>query len=459
MTLKEFQDKVKSGQVSLGSKLAMRNENIQRRDNRKTYERLQRAKSKVSRILIPKEIALDFDPACGMETDEFNEDHKFRPLMTPSSLALILKEYANTVPETKQRLMSKSGVSDWDTSDVGTLTEMDKKVFRPYLYPVIFTLPVFNVKLKTMSNNQWGRDYLIRVQRDPITNRVVGEVPLPLKANYFYASVAQEEINELEERVKNKIEDYTDQQLQQKRSDIREARIMVSGDRPSNWLRVIEIDVIPRTLGIDQGKFSLADATKDSTANCIRMTRYTKELQNTVDKYRNGNWELRDTNFDFYEVNMVCPVSGDKPADIGRETRYEKPDLPISEEAGFDNFLKQYNELFSDDEDAEKTVWASTRICEYDEDVERRLREALSLGIDLKSKYVTDNVILRNKDFITEIFGERGDHLIMMAEEDISGKKAGGPGVPGDAATRREYDLDAMEQFSEEDLGLEMTEQ
>ena len=86
MTLKEFKEKASQGKVSMGSQLAMRNENIQARKRVNQYTKLKREKSKVCRLLVPKEIALDFDPMTGSVTDEFNADRKFRPLMAPSEL-------------------------------------------------------------------------------------------------------------------------------------------------------------------------------------------------------------------------------------------------------------------------------------------------------------------------------------------------------------------------------------
>lgn len=456
MTLKEFKEKTSQGKVSMGSQLAMRNENIQERKRVNQYTKLKREKSKVCRLLVPKEIALDFDPMTGSVTDEFNADRKFRPLMAPSELALILKEIADSVPETKERLMSRSGVEEWDTSNFSELTEVDKAVFRPYLYPVIYTIPVFNTTLKTMSRNSYGASFIIKVDRDPITNRVIGETPLPLQANYFFRAVAQEEISELKSRVEKGEEDLTDKQLTDKIRQINDARVLVSSEFPSNWVRVIEVPLNPTDMSIDPS-FKVGTVTNESMPDFVRLSRYTSELRETILKFRTGAWKNKDVNFDFYEFDMVCPTTGDKPADVGRATRYEKPEMSISEQEGFAKFIDVYREAFGKDEYAEQTVLTSTYFKNYDSSVEKKLLEALSLEIDLANRYVTEEVLISNQEFITTVFGEQGDEILLQAEMGISGKSKGNFNPA--KAEEPTYDLNEMTSFDDVDLDMdEITE-
>ena len=445
MNLKQFREKMKSGEISAGSKLAMRNEAIQT-NKRTTYERLKKEKGKVCKLVIPKELALDFDPEVGESTEEFNAAHKFRPLLVPSTMALILKEIADNNEKTKERFMAKAGVEAWDTSDCTTLTAEDKKVFTPYLYPVIYTLPVVNVKLKAMTTTAWGRDYLMRIKRDPITNKVEGETPLPLQANYFFRALAAEECDELESKVRKGEIDLSDKQLSEKKSDIRGARILVSSDKPSNWVRLLEIP-LNEDMSLKDA-FNAGKMTAESVNDYIRITRCSSELMSSLQKFK-STWKAKDTNFDFYEVDMVCPVDKDDPMLIGKDTRYEKTDCSLISIEGYDTFLAAYKKRFDNDEDAEKLMWASTGITEYNEDIEKRLMESLEMEIDLESPYLTEKVIKNNANFLQMVFPDESDEMIMSAEGGFSGRKAGNfdPGKE-----QAEYDLEKMSAMDDLDL-------
>lgn len=457
MTLKDFQQQVNEGKVAMGSQLAMRNENIQVRKRVHRYTKLKREKAKVSRLVVPKEIALDFDPRTGEVTEEFNADTKFRPMIAPSEFALILKELADTVPGTKERIMAKAGVDSWDTSDYKKLTDEDKAVFRPYLYPMIYTVPIFTTTLKTMSKNAYGTSYIIKVDRDPVTNRVVGEEPLPILANYFFRAVAQEEINELKESAKNDAT-LTDAQLKDKIRQINDARVMVSSDFPSNWIRVLEIPLDASTMDV-MPTCKLSAVTDESFSDFVCLSRYTTELRETISKFRAGAWKNRDVNFDFYEFDMVCPLNADNPADVGRNTRYERVEYPLAEKEGFSQFMKVYYDVFGRDENAEQTVLTSTYFKNYDDTIEKRLLEACSLEIDLKSKYLTDNVILSNQDFLTAVFAEEADDLIMRADAGISGREQGTYSAEQVKKDDKEYDLNKMAELEDMDLDMEEIEE
>ena len=453
ITLEEFKRKLQSGEISLGSSLKMRNEQSQVRHQAKRYNRIERKKSKLSKLLIPKEIALDFDPRVGYETEEFNQNNKFRPIAAATTLALAIKAMAAATPETKERIMKRSGMTAWDLSDLEHLTPEDKIAFRPYLYPQIFTLPTFNVKLRGFSKNPWGRDFIIRVDRDPITAKVVGDVPTPLQANYLYSALAREEVAELEEKVKSGEIVLTDEQITEKKRNIYSGRVKVSSDRASNYIRCVEIPLDAASFAPEDPKV-LATSTQNSVQSMMVLSRYTAELESAIAKFRDGAWKRSDNNFDYYELDMVCPNNKTDPKEIGQFTRYEKVDTPLSNLEGYDTFMKAYYDFINDETDVEQVVWTSTGVRNFMQDDEVKMLTAMESDLDLKSPYFTQKVITANKDIISKVFGEIGDELILAAEAGFSEKPVGNADNDTAAKEAKEYDLSDLVDDTNMDLDI-----
>lgn len=453
MNLEEFKRKMSTGEIALGSALKMRNENAQNKTRAKMYKRIERKQGKMSKLLIPKEIALDFDPRTGDETDEFNADNKFRPVASVTTLALAIKSMASTVPATKERIMQRSGLSSWDLSDLEHITDEDKIAFAPYIYPQIFTLPTINVKLKGISQNAWGRDFIVRVNRDPITGHVVGDAPTLIQANYLYSAMAREEVAVLEESVKNGTVTLTDEQLAEKKRSIYSGRVHVSSDRASNYIRCVEIPLDPATCDITSD-VKLSCTTPEMVHNMMCLSRFTTELQTTIDKLKNGVWKKYDKYLDFYEVDMVCPADKTDKKEIGMYTRYEKPDTALDTLNGYNEFVKAYIDYVDSENELETIVWTSTGLREFSEDDERRVLACMESDIDVESPYLTKNIILANKDIIMRVFGEKGDLMVVAAEGGFS-EKADGVSDPSTAQDEaKKYDLSDMVEYD----GLEMPE-
>lgn len=446
MNLEEFKRKMSTGEIALGSALKMRNEAAQSKTRAKTYKRIERKQGKMSKLLIPKEIALDFDPRVGTETDEFNAENKFRPVASATTLALAIKALAKDVPATKEKIMQRSGLASWDLSDLERVTEEDKIAFAPYVYPQIFTLPTINVKLKGISQNAWGRDFIVRVNRDPITGHVVGDTPTLLQANYLYSAMAREEVAVLEESVKNGTVTLTEEQLTDKKRSIYNGRIHVSSDRASNYIRCVEIPLDPATCSLDKD-VKLACTTPEAIHSMMCLSRYTTELQTTMEKLRSGAWKKYDQYFDFYEVDMTCPSDKTDKKEIGQYTRYEKPDTALGSVEGYNEFLKAYIEYVDSETELETVVWSSTGLREFCEDDERRVLACMESDIDLESPYLTSSIITANKDIIMRVFGEKGDLLVAAAEEGFSDKEHGISDPKTAPEEAKKYDLNDMMEY------------
>ena len=162
----------KAGQKG-GSELNMRSEDLQKKKRAPRIKMLKKELKKKAKELIVLEIALPFNPATGEEDEMFNPSHKFRPPVSATSAALIIKKYANESAATKERLMKRAGITEWDTSDPDTFTEQDAEVLKKYRVPRLFTINVVSVKIPAITKDR-SRDYAIKVNRDPNTGDIVG---------------------------------------------------------------------------------------------------------------------------------------------------------------------------------------------------------------------------------------------------------------------------------------------
>lgn len=458
MNLAEFKKKMASGEVSGKSKFSMRNEDIQKKAHVNSYNMLKKEQAKLVKLLLIKELAFDFDPTTGSD-EEFNRSNKFRPMMSATSCALLVKQAAAEIPETKRRIMERAGVKEWDLTDVHTLTKEDKEIFDYYAYPQIFTLPVFNVKLKALSAKAWGRNYIIDVKRDPETNKIVGDTPFPLQANYWYNGLAQEAYHKIEVAAKdpdNQEVILTDEQLGKKRSALRDQIVQVSSDYPVNYIRCFEIPLTDSIM-VDSNKMKLDSMTADKFAESLVLTKLSKELSDAIIKFK-STLKKFDTHFDFYELDMSCPTDTDDPKDLGKGTRYEKPTIQAddadreAEKKSMATLEKLVTEVIDNEGEVEQKVWASTRITKYDDTVEEKLLEALQSELSLTDPNVTDSLIKGNKSFVTRVFGEEGDAAILEAEGGFSERKEGSYNEEQVDKDREEATLDMNTMLEEMDL-------
>lgn len=444
ITLEEFKNKMKTGEIALGSKCALRNESIQSKRRNNRLPRLKKEIGKQSRLLFPKELAFPFDPTTG-EDDEFSMDHKFRPMMSATSLALIVKGYANSIDKTKERIMAIAGVDTWDTSDTEHLNDNDKAIFNNFAYPQIFTVPVISTTLSALSKTAWGAQYIIKVERDAETGEIIGELPLPLAANRFYNSIANEKIKAYEK------DNHDDSKTQSdKKTEIRRKCNKVSGDFPANFAVFMEL---PLTDDGELDTKAMGQLTADKLKDYLVLVRYNKEIQGVIERFRTGKYKKQDVNLDYYEFDMVCPTEGDPEdsAEIGRGTRYEKPESESSLRSlpNFEDFYSMYCQRADDAADIEQLVLASTGLSHFNEDVEMKMLAALEADINLKDPSITQKVLENNKEFVSMVFGEEGEALIMEVEAGVSDRVEGNLDVDQAIKDGKEYDINQLLEESE----------
>ena len=459
--LKEFRKKMETGEISTASSLHMRNEDIQQKQRAPQYDYVKKETGKMCKLLIPKEIAIPFNPMTGEEEPEgFNRSNKFRPMASATSVALLVKSYANENESVKAKFLSVVGEEEWDTSDVNTLTEKDKVIFAPYLEISIFTIPVFNVRLKALSSQAWGKNYILDIKRDKDTGKIIGEIPYPVRANRFYAAVANEEVNDYQEKCKNgEIKENDEQQADKVRS-IRQARIRVGSDYPMNYIRCFEVP-LDETCNIKE-VWAQDGVSSVKILPYLKVAKESAGLKDSLTKLRTGGWKTRDIYFDFYELDMTCPTDTTDPKEIGKKTTFDKAEVSIKDLANKDKVLAAIRDCIDEEGDVERKVLSSARTSKYDEDVERKLMMAIGAEFKLDSEWLTESVIKANEEFIIETFGEKGEELCMQADAGLAPETHIKDGADA-SAEGQNFDIDAIMNASESedvdldkmDLGLE----
>lgn len=446
------------------SKLHMRSESIQQRQQIKRIPMLKKGLKKKSKLLLIADLAIPFNPKTGVADDDYNEDNKFRPALSATTVALMLKMMANENEESKNAFMRRAGVEEWDTSDVEHLTAADKAIFNKYRVPRVFTVPVVHVNIPVMTKNEFGKDYAIDVKRDPMTGEVIGEVPLVLKVNKLFRDKIYEEIKEFDDKCNSGELKLTDKQQKEQKSNIYKKN-PVSDVQPSNWVTVFEIPMTEKyKLSSD---FDIVSFDEKAAKEHVVLTRYSQKLRTAIEKYRDGSWEKYDKNFDFFELDMACPTEGDDQSSqgkmlIGKDTEFEKPTNCLDECMSAEELagvLKACGDYLDGAEDIESEVRRSMFTPPYTDEVENQIATSVCTVLDItKDPYMTQRVIEENRDVISLCFSEGGLEMIDLVDAGCSDAPEGALDVAEAAATAKQYSLDS-EEFNDsdaEDIELEV---
>ncbi len=443
------------------SKLHMRSESIQQRQQIKRIPMLKKGLKKKAKLLLVADLAIPFNPKTGVADDEFNEDNKFRPALSATTVALMLKMFANENEETKNTFMRRAGVTEWDTSDVENLTKDDWVVFNKYRVPRVFTVPVVHINIPVMTKKEYGRDYSIAVERDPMTGEVIGDVPLVLKVNKLFRDKIYEEVREFDAKCNSGEYKLTEKQQKEKKGDMYKQN-PVSDVQPANWVTMFEVPMTEKyKLSSD---FDVAAFDEKAAKEHLVLTRYSQKLRTAVEKYKDGSWEKYDKNFDFFELDMACPTEGDDQSSqgkmlIGKDTEFEKPTNCLDECMGTEELsgvITACRDYLDSADDIEAEVRRSMFTPPYTEEVEQQLATSVCTVLDItKDKYITQKVIEENKDVISLCFSEGGLEMIDLLEAGCSDAPEGSLDTGDAAASAKQYSLDS-EEFNDTTGELEL---
>ena len=431
------------------SEFRLRNEDIQSKDRTARIPKIKKELKKKDKLVVPTELAIPFNPVTGEPDDTYNPANKFRPIMSTTALALMLKELANRNEATKNAFMRRAGVEVWDTTNVSELTKEDMAIFKKYRVPVIYTLPVVNIDIPAMTGT-YGRDYTIDVERDPISNALKNpeDEPMVLKANRFFRDLAYEEVADYQKKIDDGIIKDTEKVQKDTKSKIF-GRNPVSDDHPSNWLICLDLPLINTYALNTEAGINYAGMTEDDIRGALGLIRLNKQLKESISKYQSGEWTKFDRYFDYWEIDMSCPAEGNTPAEIGQSTTYAAPVEELKSSEYFEKINDAMLKYLDNRQDVEKVFLASVRISPYNEQVERQLVSALSSAIDTENKWLTKEVIKRHADFLTIVLGEKADTLLLDCE---MGSDNRADGVLDEEKSKAEYDLNKMMMNEDVDL-------
>lgn len=454
MTTEELMKKMEEAGQTGGSELSMRSEELQKKHTVQRIPSLKKELKKRSKLLLAAEIALPFNPTTGEVDETYNPHTKFRPPVSATAAALMIKKFANECEKTKAVLMRKAGLADWDTTDIDTFTEEDWKIFVKYRVPRLFSMNVVSVNIPAMTKD-YSKDYSIKVDRDPDTGEIRGKWPIALQINKVFRDKIYEEVSEFRDKVASGELTLTEKQEKEEVSKIY-GKNPVSDDHPVNWAELFEIPLTAKyeiSSEFDDGNI---DASKIKSARVI--SRYSKKLKAAVEHYTSGDWEMFDKFFDFFEIDMDCPTDGDSndKMTIGLNTEYSKPTLRLHELPCRVQVKSAIKEFLDDDLDIEREVLRSIYISEYNDEVEKQLITALPTVLDLADEYCTEKVLLANKDIISLAFGDEGMEAIEEADAGVSDHSAGALDEGAAAKEQKEYDLNSAE--FQDPMDIDMSE-
>lgn len=391
-----------------------RNESLQTKIQVPRINRLKKERKKKSKLLVLREIALDFDPVQGLETEQYNRDCKYRPAISATTMMLNLKELAEVNEDTKRAILRKSGmdITEWDTTDIDHLNKTDKEVFLKHLYPSIYTVNVCKVKLKSIANNAFGKDFRVKVERDRMTGQVIGDEPVLLKLNRFLNMIASEEYGVIAEE-NEKSHKYTADELKDVRLKIRDRTVLVSSDRPANYIIAIEIPLDERTE--IPSSFSLSGWERKDFLEHMVLIPVSGKLKIAIDNYQNGTYYKADIHDNFLEIDMYCSNDEDK-MELGKNTTYEKPSETIKDRKDYDAFIESFREFMDNDNNLEGIFQASNFISDFKSDTEAALYDAIAAFIPENDPRLTANVVHANAEVVNKMYS---DELIAKFDLDL----------------------------------------
>lgn len=436
------------------SSLNMRNEEQQTMQRTKGIPRLQKALRKRARLLLFMELAIPFNPATGEADDQFNGRRKYRPPFSATTTALMVKEIANSNETVKEVLMRRAGVTEWDTSDLETFTEEDWTVFNKYRVPRIFTVRGCTVKIPAISNTPFGKNYIVNVPRDD-DGMLIYEPDRWMKINKLFRDLCQEEVNEYEQQLADGVFNHDDDQQTKYKQAIWDKQL-ISGERPFNYVYAMEIPLTNKLGFSDPTAIDALEKGEDVTPSLV-IANYGGKLRTAVENYVNGTYEAFDTHFDFIELDMVCPMTGDAntkagKAKIGLDTTYDKATYSIStlDSSSVVKLKSVIQEHVDENLKIENQIRKSIWMTPMTEEVENQILEALPSVLTLEDKRLTQNVIMNNQEVISLAFGSKGAELIEEIDGGVSDKAKG---TVEDSTVA--YDLNNLDSFEDlEDVDI-----
>lgn len=411
LDFKELKQRMASGKVATTSTLKLRDERIQKKDFGKRFKKLTLDKKTKTKLLFLTDLSFPFNPFTGVEDESYNRDSNYRPEIYADDTLKLIKNACSEDENLKKFYMDYVGVENWDTSDCLVVTKEDKAIFNPFRHPRLFTLPVVGISLPAVTGNEWTTNYLIEVVKDQLTNEIVGEMPLPLKINKFQSAVAYEKVINLEDRIAKGEVSYNKEDLSTEKKKIFRDTVAVSSDYPINFALALKFEL--------DGEFNIVDKLSqinlDNIADYVVIAKCSKEINNTLDKFMDGDYKAFDINNSFLECDRTVPDEDDD-ATRGRATRYEKASTKITEVKAYDNLANILSEyLGQEDLNLERIFMNSAKVRKYNDTMTSQLLDACADFLPIDNPFITDKVLQANNEIVNLIYGDKLDAIYLQS--------------------------------------------
>lgn len=451
---KELLEQLMNGEIKAGSELNIRNEKRQSLKFTKKIGKIQRKADKHSKLLLLKELALPFDAFTG-STEIYNDDYKWRPSIGQEGLMLAIKEKCNQDENLKRLYLSKTKLSDWDTTNTTEINAEDRDLFRRLSTLQTFTFSCVKVNIPMFTGSKYPVDYHIEVKRDPLTNDIIGDLPVPLMINKFFRDLYYEEATAFEEENAKSKSPLNEKDLKEKKKSIY-SKNPISQEIRKNFHLAVEIPMVRGNKF--QENYSFKDMTyKEIEPMLVYLTK-DDEIHKNMNKYFTGEIPSMDLYTDFYEIDMECPSSrvvGDNQLELYKKTSYNYPiGVKVADVTGFEDFSKALATYRDNSMKTLETVMtASVKMRKLSSTDEDNLIEAAGKLIDINSPYLTKKVIQSNLQFLTLALGDKADALLCQASMGMSAE-----GNLNEAEAKKEnekYNINAMMDSFDQEIQID----
>ena len=435
MDWKSIMSDLTSGSIPKTSELNLMNEHRQEKVKGASVNKLRYQWKKKSRVLVSLQLAIPFNPETGMPDESFNANTKWRPAISVSTAARIIKDYCQKSDAAKQEFMRRAGVAEWDVSDPDVLTDVDFKVLRKYRVPITPTVDTVQITDQAVTGQTFPIKYSVKVEYDYATGEMLGEIPKIVKMGEFYTAVIFNEINELTAAIREKdstlykgsnpnisaaaIPSATEKQFKEWKKSIFSTAIITSV-QPSNYYIGYEFPLSQTNTMLEKGQ-PLPDYTTLSTDELKKHEIYF----DASGKYKNYislvlENESSDHHWDIIEFDLIDSQASEPKTDDekARASADLMPSFPSN--AFFDaekdalrapwvsELLTAIGNIRDNDRDFERKmlVLLARRVKYVDDVITSAVADAIASKLPLDSHYINDRIKTGYKDVLADIYGE-----------------------------------------------------
>ena len=461
---KQIMEGLKTKSLPAKSELNIMNERRQDRIRGVSLNKFKYEWKKKSRIVVPLQIGVPFNPATGVPDDDFNTLSKWRPAVSASTAAKIIKAFCIENENAKQVFMTRAGVTEWDCSNPDELTDEDFKVLIRYRVPLVLTADTISVNDEVITGRSFPIKYSIDIKYDLDTGQIIGEKPLIAKIGDFMTSVIFNEIRELEDAIKLKdpklykggnpniapasIPEANEKQFKEWRSSIFQGAI-ISSPNPSNFLIGFEFP-LSTSVAMTTGKEPLPEylqiAHEDLKLREVYFDASKKYRDFLAEHIGNPDldhfWNLIE--FDLCDSTSSEPSSNDEKA---RASADLKPSVPTHGFYDIDKNGARYPWVVSlmdaladyrdSDENFERKMAAflATRIKAADDSLISAVCDRLEEKVPINSHYIRKETLAAHKEAMTAIYDEEYLAIVMEDPDALEGAAEAGAAEIADAAS------------------------